>query len=131
MGWRDKFSQFMVLSGYFGLLQAQQPDDAAKLLDRAATQVDTSAWPYPVIRYLRREINAQDLLALATDNDKLTEARAYIGMLLSHSGQREEALTHLRWVKENGNKTFLEYGVALTEIQRIENASATSGKSPM
>jgi hypothetical protein len=47
-----------------------------------------------------------------------TEAQAYIGMDLVVSGHQEEALPHLRWVSENGNRTFIEYILARMELGR-------------
>ena len=40
-------------------------------------------------------------------------------MDLSLTGRREEALLHLRWVKENGNQNFVEYPLALAELGRL------------
>jgi len=122
-GWRDEQSEYMVLMKYFGLRQTNRPDDASKALDEAATRVDTSVWPYPVIRYLRHELTLERLLELATDNDKLTEAHAYAGLELSLNHERESALEQLRWVKDKGNKNFVEYLLALAEIARIESAA--------
>jgi tetratricopeptide (TPR) repeat protein len=122
-GWRDGQAQYMVLVGYFGYRYAQQNTDARKILDDALTQCDTTAWPYPIIRYLRREITAQDLLAAATDDNKKTEACTYLGLDLSLSGQRDAALPQLRWVKDNGNKVFVEYTFATAELGRLESAT--------
>ena len=38
----------------------------------------------------------------------MTVARTYLGLDLSLSGHSEEALPHLRWVKEHGNESFIE-----------------------
>ncbi len=127
LGWRDEHSPYLALAAYFGKKQAHATD-AAKILDEAAGKLDTSAWPYPVIRYLQQAIKADELLKQATDNDKLTEAHAYIGMEQSLSGKRDDALMHLRWVKENGNKGFIEYPLALAELSRIERSSGDSVK---
>ena len=124
-GWRDEHSQYMVLMKYFGLRQAGRAADAARVLEEAAGKVDTSSWPFPVIRYLQRALTIQDLLALATDNDKLTEVHAYSGLELSLNGERAAALEHLRWVKENGNKKFVEYPLALAELERIAAAAGS------
>ncbi|MBC8031907.1 MAG: tetratricopeptide repeat protein [Pyrinomonadaceae bacterium] len=118
-GWHDDHSPYMALALHFGLRQSKQATPASNVLAEAATKLTASEWPYPVIRYLQRQITAPELLALATDNDKLTEAHAYIGLDLSLSGIREEALRHLHWVRENGNKDFIEYPLALAEIGRI------------
>jgi len=44
----------------------------------------------------------------------------YVGMDLSLAGKQDEALIYLQWVKENGNKNFVEYSLALSEIDRIK-----------
>jgi lipoprotein NlpI len=121
-GWKEKQSPYMVLVGYFGDRRAQRDTVARQLLDEAVTKADTTSWPYPIIRYLRGEITADALLATATDNDQRTEARAYAGLHLALSGQRNEALPHLRWVKDNGNKRFIEYILAVRELDRLEPA---------
>jgi tetratricopeptide (TPR) repeat protein len=122
-GWKDERVQYMAIFGHFGDRRVRRDIEARKLLDEAATKCDKTSWPYPIIRYLRREISAQDLLAAATDLDKKTEARTYLGLDLLLSGQRDEALTHLQWVKDNGNKDFAEYGFALAEIRRAESTA--------
>jgi lipoprotein NlpI len=122
-GWREAQSQYMVLVGYLGDRQARRDTEARKFLDEALTKCDPTVWPYPIIRYLRGEITADALLAAATDSDKKTEARAYLGLALSLSGRRDEALTHLRWVRDNGNKRFVEYTFAMAELRRLESAA--------
>ncbi len=119
-GWQDDHSPYLALALYFGLRQSNQATPAVNVLAESATKLDSSEWPYPVIRYLQRQITSAELLKLTFDNDKLTEAHAYVGLDLSLSGNREEALQHLGWVKENGNRNFVEYGLALAEITRLE-----------
>jgi tetratricopeptide (TPR) repeat protein len=119
-GWRDEHSLYMAMVTHYGYRMAKQTNEATKVLEDAAARGDTSGWPYPVIEYLRHKLTADELLALAVDNDKQTEAHAYIGLALSLDGEREAALTHLRWVRENGNRDFVEYPLALSEINRLE-----------
>lgn len=127
-GWRDKHSPYMILAAYFGYRQSHADEAAGKILDEASGKLETSDWPYPVVRYLQHAINMEELLKQATDNDKLTEAHAYAGLDLSLGGNRDAALPHLRWVKENGNKNFVEYPLALAELGRIEGPSKDSAK---
>ncbi|HEX8748150.1 MAG TPA: hypothetical protein VF717_13330 [Pyrinomonadaceae bacterium] len=110
---------YMALAIYFGQRQAQQNSNAEKTVEEALAQTDAGEWPYPVFKYLQRQITAQQLIDLATDNDKQTEAHAYIGLDLSLSGRRDEALEHLRWVRDKGNKDFVEYPLALAELARL------------
>ena len=124
-GWRADHSPYMALVKYFGLRQAQRVTDAQKALDEAETKVNTTEWPYPVFRYLKHTLTLAELLAQAgNDQDHLTEAHAYAGLQLSLDGQRELALEHLHWVKEKGNKKFVEYPLALAEIARLEGGPA-------
>lgn len=113
---------YVVLVGYFGLRQAHRDNEAKAFIDEHAQDFDATAWPYPVIKYLRREITPEQLLSLALTEDKKIEARArvYLGLDMSLSGQRETALVHLRWVKENGAITSREYTLAVSELSRLE-----------
>lgn len=119
-GWQDDGSAYMALVAHFAYRQSVQTQAASKILEEAATKLEPSEWPYPIIRYLQGKSSAQETLALANDNDKRTEAYAYIGLDLSLKGERDEALKHLLWVKENGNRNFFEYPLAIAEIGRIE-----------
>jgi tetratricopeptide (TPR) repeat protein len=118
--WHNERSQYMVIVAVLGYKSAGREADANRILGLAAKRCNPTEWPYSVIRYLRGDLDAQSLLLLATDNDRMTEARAYLGLDLSIGGRRDEALEQLRWVKENGNKRFVEYPFALTEMNRIE-----------
>jgi tetratricopeptide (TPR) repeat protein len=125
-GWKEENGrdQYMVLFAYFGDRWAKRDKEARAILDEAASNCDTTKWPYPIIRYLHRELTVEDLLAAATDLDKRTEARTYLGMDLALAGNRVDSHTHLTWVKENGNKAFAEYGFALSELRRAEESAA-------
>jgi tetratricopeptide (TPR) repeat protein len=122
-GWKDDRAQYMAIFGAFGDRWAQRETEARQLLDEAAANCNTAAWPYPVIRYLRRDLSGEDLLAVATDPDKKTEARAYLGLDLILAGKQDEALTHLQWVKDNGKKSFSEYAFAVRELRRLEGGA--------
>lgn len=122
-GWRDQHSLYMVMVAHYGYRMSERSKEAAEVLEEAAARSDTSGWPFPVIDYLRGKLRMEALLALATDNDKQTEAHAYIGMDLALKGERDQALAHLRWVRENGNRNFVEYPLALSELKRLEEVS--------
>jgi lipoprotein NlpI len=115
-----------VLWGYFGLRRAGNADSAKRLLDDAAARCDTTAWPYPVIRYLRGELDQTDMLAAASDNDKMTVARFYLGLDLALKGRYEEAREHYRWVKEHGNPSLFRFTHALAELDKLEGTGLSS-----
>src|SRR5271157_1756845 len=125
-GWRGEHSQYAVLSGYFGLRRAGNADSAKRFLDDAAARCDTTAWPYPVIRYLRGELDQTALLSAASDNDKMTVARFYLGLDLALKGRYEEAREHYRWVKEHGNPSFFQFNHALAELDKLEGTGLSS-----
>jgi tetratricopeptide (TPR) repeat protein len=128
-GWLEEFSPYVALTAYFGYRRAQF-NNADLVLDTSLKRFDTSEWPYPVFQYLKREITAEQLLAQATTNDKMTEARAYLGLDLATDGKSQEAMPHLLWVKENGNRRFIEYPLALAEIKRLEKSQTNSSVPP-
>lgn len=119
-GWRDKNSLYAVLIQYFGLRQTQKNEAASRLLDDAVSKGKKTDWPFPIVRYLHQEINDQELLALATDIGRMTEARTYMGINHSQSGRVDEALMYLNWVKESGKKSYTEYKFAQSELERLE-----------
>jgi tetratricopeptide (TPR) repeat protein len=123
VGWRSYSSQYIALLGYFGHRLARQAEEARQILQEATQLADTSAWPFPVIRYLKREIKLEQLMALAKNNDERTEAHGYAGLDLLLSGSKEEALEHFRWVEEYGNRDFVEYKLAEEELSRADNQS--------
>lgn len=118
-GWKDERAQYVVILGYFGYRYGHEDAEANKLLDEAKTKCDTSAWPYPILRYLHHELSVQALINQAIDDDKKTEAQAYIGIDFALAGKRDEAMSHLVWVKDNGNKGFVEYALAAAEFNRM------------
>jgi tetratricopeptide (TPR) repeat protein len=119
-GGQNRSRLYTMLVIYLGKLQSGRRAEASGVIEEAMIAGDSLAWPIPVIRYLRGEISAEGLLAEANDGDKKTEAYAYIGLQLSISGRREEAIPYLQWVKENGNRKFVEYPLALSELEHRE-----------
>lgn len=119
-GGRNSRDQYMYLVAYFGYRQADRDADANKVLEDAIAKIGSKSWPYPVFLYLHRESNANELLALATDGNKKTEANAYIGTDLLLSDHPEEARPYLQWVRDNGNKNFVEYSLAVAQLNRLE-----------
>ena len=125
-GWRGEHSQYAVLWGYFGFRRAGNADSAKRLLDDAAARCETTAWPYPVIRYFRGELDQTAMLAAASDNDKMTVARFYLGLDLALKGRYEEAREHYRWVKEHGNPSLFQFTRALAELDKLEGTGLSS-----
>lgn len=115
--WKDLYG---VLIAYLGFRQANQQAEADTFLNQATSKIKGRDWPYPVVRYLRKELTSDQLLALATDQGKMTEARTYIGLDISLPDHSKDALEHLLWVKANGNREYFEYPLAVEELGRIQ-----------
>ena len=118
-GWSDPNAAYAALMSYFGNKKAGHDEDARKVLEEASLRTDAKIWPAPVFQYLRGDLKEEGLLASATDNDKMTEARAYVGMSLVLGGRLDEARPHFEWVIKNGNRDFIEYALARSELRRI------------
>jgi tetratricopeptide (TPR) repeat protein len=120
--WRGELSLSAVILSYLGFMVNHQTDAAQQVLTAAASRVDTSQWPYDVIRYLKGEIKADDLLAQAGgDTDRLTDANAYIGInMMLKGGDHKEAVKHMMWAKQQGNGNLVSYSLAVREIEKIQ-----------
>lgn len=118
-GWSDANAAYAALMSYFGNRKAGHDEVAQKVLKEASLRTDAKIWPAPVFQYLRGDLKEEGLLASATDNDKMTEARAYVGMSLVLGGRLDAARPHLEWVIKNGNRDFIEYALARSELRRI------------
>ncbi|CAM5999228.1 unnamed protein product [Sphagnum balticum] len=89
-------------------------DKEAERLLNSGLAANIDCWPQPVLRYLKSELNEIQLLNLATDQDKLTEARSYIGLNNFQQKKYVEANESFAWVLAKGNKSFYEYALAKT-----------------
>jgi tetratricopeptide (TPR) repeat protein len=105
-----------------GHLAARQKGDAAaaKRFLPDVTENLNPAWPNPVVRFLRGDIDEPALLNLATDDDKRLQAHFCLGLDQALRGKKTEALAHFRWVKDHGNVERFEYLIAVAELERLE-----------
>ena len=127
-GWKQATSPYLAIMANLGYREAGMNEEAQAILEEATDKLKTGGWPSGILRYLKEEISSEELLQLAADNDKRTEAHAYIGMDLLLRGKKEEAQTQFEWVAQYGNKRFFEYPLALEELKRLK--SQFSNNSP-
>jgi lipoprotein NlpI len=118
-GWTTDISPFLAILAHFAARRGGQEELAKTTLTEAAARTKATEWPFAIIKYLRGELGAEALLAEASDNDKMTEARCYLALDLLAKGNSDEARTHLTWVKEHGDPTFSEYLIARWELARM------------
>lgn len=120
--WKTTESIYATFLGYFAARRAGRGDAAAKLLDEAEKKADKTTWPYPIIQFLRGEIDEEDLSARATDRDRETEVRCYLGFARLLQGRVDEARALLVWVRDRGTPDFYEIGMAAAELDRLDAA---------
>lgn len=127
--WHSERAEYMVIIAALGYRRADDVKAAKQVLDTAARRANTKTWAYTIIKFLRGEITADALMKQATDNDRLTEAHTYIGMDLLLRERGEDARPHFEWVKEQGNRAFIEYKLALAELDRLARKPMSKGQS--
>lgn len=117
--WKHATAPFMAVVASIGFRQSGDVNSSEAILDEALSRGRAEVWPSPIIRYLRGQQTAEQLLAAADTNDRRTEARAYLGLDLILRGRTDEARGHFEWVREFGNRRFLEYTLSVAELTRL------------
>jgi tetratricopeptide (TPR) repeat protein len=108
-----------VLIGHLAATQAGDEPAAERFLKDSVGKLEET-WPYPVIQFLRGDIDEATVLKLSTDDAMQTEAHSALGMHHASKGRKDKALAHFRWVKEHGDPTYIAYTIALAELERLE-----------
>ena len=110
-----------VVLGHLAARQTGNESGAKKFLADSAGKLN-EAWPSPAVKFLRGDIDEAALLKLATDDSKRTEVHCYLGLERELKGNKPEALTHFRWVKDHGDPALAEHAIAIAELDRLERA---------
>jgi hypothetical protein len=116
-GFKHRLSPYAGIFGHFAARQAKAEESAKQFLRDAGKFGD--AWPAPVFKFLRGEIDADAVLARAKSTGEQTEARCYLGFHYMLNDQKKEAAAHFRWVADNGDPGYVEYLVARAELDRV------------
>lgn len=118
--WNKARAVHAAIVGHLGARRVGRHDEATTFLDDAKANADEAQWPYPIVRFLRREIDEKALLAQATDAEKLTEVRCYVAFDQLLNGQPAEARQNFQWVKDHGSPGFV--GLAAAELEGLKDA---------
>jgi tetratricopeptide (TPR) repeat protein len=97
-------------------LKTGDKDLAARALAIAAGFPENE-WPAPAVAYLQGKLPADAVLARAADDDKRTEAHAFIGFHRVFTGDAG-GIDDLRWTADHGVPYFLETDMARAYLTR-------------
>ena len=125
-GW-DKDTVYVAFVAALAHRRQNQPEAAAEILDSARQVANIPDWTAAVIDFLQDRSTAAAFLERADTDGEKTEAHAYIGLRAAIDGRTDEAVRHLRWVRERGARTCVECALAKGELKRLEAAAAQAG----
>jgi tetratricopeptide (TPR) repeat protein len=118
-GWSDGSSPYAMYIAALTYDRRKQPEKAIAVLEEIRAHVAPASWQATVASFLEGKLAANALLAKASSPGLLTEAHAYIGIKANIEGDRASAQQHLAWVRDKGDRTYTEYGLALGELDRM------------
>lgn len=119
-GWGNESSPYVAYAGALAGMRLRRQAEAAILLEKASLSVRLGSWQDLLATYLAGQLATDQIIAKAGNDGERTEARAYAGMLDLIAGRREEGLRQLRWVRERGLKSYVEYRMAVATLARLE-----------
>lgn len=104
-----------------------QLPESAEILESARQAANVPEWTLNVIEYLDDRLTDEAILKKARELGEKTEAHAYIGFKAAAAGRKKEALTHFRWVRDQGARNYIEFGMAKAELKRLETSAKSGG----
>ena len=96
-----------------------QAENAQNVLTQIAGAIMSASWAEQVLLFLQGKTPEDQFVRKAKTRGEQTEAHAYIGILKSIAGDRAGAIEHLRWVKERGSTNYVEYRMAVAELEQL------------
>ena len=121
-GCKDPRGQNVILLAFFAYRELGKFDDATNFLKRTAALCDAKMWPYPVIRYIQKELTEDELLALAKNEQQTADARTFI--IYSHyqepDGKTPEAIKQLQEVVELNLRDSVSFVLAKKLLHTFE-----------
>ena len=106
------------------LRRAGNPAAAKSLVAEAGSSLRPADWPTPVALYLHGDLAESALLALATQPDRATLARYYIGMQHWLNGDRAKARELFDVIVATGDRAFLQTKLASDHLQEMSAQAA-------
>lgn len=120
--WESELGMYQAILAIVSYRLSGDESAAKKISTEALKMADQDLWQYHLLEYLNGTLTADELLAKASDNDKMTEANAYIGLtFVTYKTAQEQAVEHLQWVVDHGNAKFTEYDLAKAQLARMRS----------
>ena len=121
-GWGDESAPYLAFLAAIAHWRLNRPGDADAILTEAAAGVKKDSWQERILLFMRGQLAPDVLVSRARNVDERTEAHAYAGIKASLVGRHDEARQHLQWVKDRGSRNFVEYGMAIADLKRLDGA---------
>jgi len=118
--WKGNLAASAVILSYLGYTLNHDSVHAQEILGYAALHCDPGQWPYPVIRYFKHEIKLEELMAEATDNDKLSDVHGFVGIDMALNGQIGQAMPHLKFAVDNGAAEAVSHTLSVREVEKTQ-----------
>lgn len=125
-GWFDPWSPYVALLNYVALRRTGDEAAGRNTLAEAAAVLPPTDWPTPVIFYLRGDLDEAGLLALATEPDRATLARYYIGMKEWLAGNPTKARELFAAIATTGDPAYLQTKLAGDHLREINGPETLS-----
>jgi tetratricopeptide (TPR) repeat protein len=77
-GCKDPRGQEVIIMALFAFRELGKFEDGKNFLTNTSAQCNTGVWPYPVLRYLKGEINAAQLETEAKNEQQKADAKTFI-----------------------------------------------------
>jgi tetratricopeptide (TPR) repeat protein len=116
--WKGQQAPYAALLAYIADKQIGRDANATLVIEEAAEKCDPDLWEQNLLRYLRRELTAARLLSSATNDEERTGAHLIIGLELLFQKKTGEAIPHLTWVRENGDKSDISYPYLMRQLYK-------------
>lgn len=126
--WKGDRAVFATIIGHFAAIRSGKPDPARKFLDDFKAKGDMTAWPAPLVRYLRGEIDEKALLAASTDQGKLAASHGCLAIDFLLKEKFVESARHFSWTREHGNAGRLEFHISSVWLDRMRHAEEDDAK---
>jgi tetratricopeptide (TPR) repeat protein len=118
-GWNKKSTEAAVF-GYIAARLVGNAPAAKRFLDSSAGNVN-DAWPSPLLKFLRHQIDEPALLGLANEIGQQTEVHYCAGMEDLLANHLDQAKSHFRWVQVHEEREAIHYDIAVRELKRLES----------